>query len=107
MKAKVFAYIWEYIVKEDYLLEFKKIYGLEGDWVKLFRKADGYIKTDLHQDALNTSRFLTIDYWETKESRDNFREQYLKEFELLDQHCENFTEQEKFVGDFNLCTNRL
>lgn len=100
MTNKVFVYIWEYKVKEEYILEFEKVYGPEGDWIKLFKKSKGYIATDLHQDISNTHRFLTVDTWNTKEDRDNFRNRYSKEFELLDEHCESFTEKEKLIGEF-------
>ncbi len=88
------------------LWNFEKIYWPDGDWAQLFRKAKGYIATDLHQDISNTSRFITVDLWNTKEDRDNFRKKYSKEFELLDEHCESFTEQEKLIGDFDTVVNR-
>jgi len=74
--------------KEEHLEEFKRIYGPAGNWVQLFRKANGYIATDLHQDISYSKRFITVDFWNTKESRDNFRNRFSKEFELLDEHCE-------------------
>ena len=106
MTKKVFAYIWEYIVKEDHIAEFKRIYEPEGDWVQLFRKGDGYIATDFHQDKSNPKRFLTVDFWITKDYRDNFRKQFSEEFRVLDEHCESFTEQEELVGDFESYINR-
>lgn len=105
MTKEVFVYIWEYIVKEEHLEEFKRIYGLAGNWVQLFRRADGYIATNLHQDISDPKRFITVDFWNTKEDRNNFRKQFSKEFELLDQHCESFTEREKLMGDFNSYIN--
>ncbi len=94
---KVFVYIWEYIVKDKYQAKFEKIYGPDGDWVQLFGKAQGYITTDLHQDISNKKRFITVDFWNTKEDRDNFRMKYSEEFELLDEHCETFTNKEKLI----------
>ncbi len=101
MSKKVFAYIWEYIVKEECLEEFKRTYGPEGDWVRLFRRADGYIATNLHQDISDPKRFVTIDFWHTKEDRDDFRNKFSKEFEDLDEYCESLTIQEKLIGDFD------
>ena len=107
MTKKVFVYIWEYIVKEKHLEEFKRIYGPTGDWAQLFRKANGYIATDLHQDISDPKRFMTVDFWNTKDDRDNFRNQFPKEFKALDDHCESFTKQEKLIGDFNSYINRF
>lgn len=87
------------------LSKFEKIYGPEGDWVQLFKKAKGYIATDLHQDISNANRFITIDSWNTKEDRDDFRKKYSKEFELLDKHCDGFTVREKLIGDFDSIMN--
>lgn len=107
MTKKVFAYIWEYIVKENHLGEFKRIYEPEGDWAQLFRKADGYLATDLHQDKSNPNKFVTVDFWKTKGDRDNFRNQFSEEFKALDEHCERFTEREELIGDFDSFTIRL
>lgn len=101
MAETVFAYIWEYAVKENYRAEFEKIYGPEGDWVKLFRKAEGYIATDLHQDMSNPDRFITVDFWKTKEDRDKFRALFSEEFNTIDDRGENFTEDEKSLGEFD------
>ena len=103
MSKRIFVYIWEYQVKEEFLSEFETLYGPDGDWVRLFKKANGYVSTDFYQDISNTNRFITVDSWNTKEDRDNFRAKFSKEFELLDEYCERFTEEEKLIGDFNCC----
>jgi heme-degrading monooxygenase HmoA len=102
MTKKNFVYMWEYLVKENFLEDFIHHYGPEGDWVQLFRKAGGYIKTDLHQDCTNPKRFMTVDFWESKNDRDNFRKEFSTEFAELDQRCEQFTETEKILGDFDM-----
>lgn len=101
MTKKVFVYIWEYLVKEEHLEEFKRIYSPVGAWTELFKKADGYIATDLHQGISDPKRFMTVDFWNTKDDRDNFRSQFSKEFKVLDKHCESFTKREQLIGDFN------
>jgi quinol monooxygenase YgiN len=106
MTGKVFVYIWEFFVKEGCRSEFKKYYGPEGDWVLLFRKAKGYISTDLHQDISNVHRFITVDSWNSKEDRDNFQKEYSNEFELLDKQCERFTEHEHLIGNFESFVGR-
>ena len=47
----LFAYVWEYRVHDDELERFQKVYGPGGDWVQLFKKAEGYVRTDLFRDA--------------------------------------------------------
>jgi len=101
-KAAKFAYVWEYLVKDDCLTQFRLMYGPQGNWVQLFSQADGYVRTELHADINNPNRFLTIDYWTSKEARDQFRQQFAAEFAALDKTCEQFTVAERFVGDFEL-----
>ena len=102
-----FAYIWEYIVKKDQRTEFKKNYGPEGTWVQLFRKAEVYLSTDLHQDSSNPNRFITVDFWKSRKDRDQFRNQFADEFNALDEICENYTDKERLLGDFDCSSSRF
>lgn len=97
-----FAYLWEYIVKTDYLIQFHQAYGQDGDWVQLFSQSDGYVRTELLHDIDNPNRFLTVDYWVSKEARDQFRIQFAGKFVTLDEACEAFTNEERFLGDFEV-----
>jgi len=97
-----FAYIWEYVVKNDYLERFRSMYGPQGEWVQLFSHAEGYVRTELLRDIDNPDRFFTIDYWVSREALDRFREQYAREFAALDEACKALTVEERFVGDFDL-----
>src|SRR5690606_41899478 len=63
--------------------------------------------TELHQDRANPMRYLTIDYWRSRQDRDAFKSTFAQEFQRLDALCESFTVQEKFLGDFDCFTNRL
>ena len=101
-KTAKFAYIWEYEVRDERLLEFSQIYGPQGQWVQLFSQSSGYVRTELHRDIDKPNRFLTIDYWLSQAVRDQFREQYASEFVALDERCEALTVAERFVGDFEL-----
>ena len=105
MAANMFAYIWEYKVIENHVKEFRRIYGPDGEWVHLFRKAEGYIATELHQDVAIPSRFVSVDFWRSKLDRDRFRDEYAAEFKTLDERYEYLTKQEKFLGDFYTYSN--
>ena len=95
-----FLYIWEYLVKENSVREFRHIYGPNGDWIQLFSRADGFVQTRLYHDVNNPNRFVTIDFWASKEARDRFRKDFAAEFAKLDARCESFTTEERFFGDF-------
>lgn len=102
---KVFVYIWEYLVKEEKKSEFERIYSPDGEWAQLFNKSIGYLGTELHKDNSNNQRYLTVDYWISQKARNNFRERFTEEFEKLDKQCEQLTEKEIFLGDFECFRN--
>jgi len=97
-----FAYLWEYTVPTQHQEQFCLIYGPQGKWVQLFSQSQGYVRTELHRDAHNPNRFLTIDYWVSREARDQFREQFASQFTALDHACEALTVEERFIGDFEI-----
>ena len=105
-KNREFVYVWEYRVRPDRIEEFLKAYGPEGDWVRLFRKAGGHLSTDLLESSEDPLRFLTVDRWESKDARDEFRDAFDAEFTELDARCEGFTEEENFLGDFEAVRER-
>ena len=90
-----YAYIWEYAVRPECVGAFEEAYGPEGHWVELFRRATGYLRTELHRDVQVAHRYVTIDYWESMEAWQAFRTEYSTEFEALDVRCEAFTTEER------------
>ena len=98
---EIFVYVWEYVVKREAKSDFERVYGPDGDWVRLFEKSEGYRGTLLCHDNDNELRYLTVDYWVSKNDRDLFRRQHAKEFEALDRRCEHLTETEHHLGDFS------
>lgn len=95
-----YVIVWEFLAAPGKLTEFKRTYGPEGDWVRLFRRAPGYLHSELHQDQANPQRFITIDYWESEEASQGFRQKFLHEYEDLDVHCEQYTVKEREIGRF-------
>lgn len=96
-----FAYIWQYEVDPQFEAEFLGAYGVNGEWVKLFSRDSAYLGTKLLRDSGCEGRYATIDWWRSKRDRDLFRERYSVEFNELDERCEKFTLDERFVGDFS------
>ena len=100
-----YMYIWEYVVTPNRIPDFQRVYGSDGDWVRLFRSAPGYLRTELYHDCRNTNRFLTIDHWESPSSWESFRSRCATEFEQLDARCAELTQQETEIGRFESVTN--
>ena len=95
-----FITIWQYKVKPEKKTEFEKLYGRDGDWVKLFKKNPDYIKTELINDINNNDLYLTLDYWKSKKAYFNFKEKSKNEFSEIDKKGEKLTLNEKHIGEF-------
>ncbi len=95
-----FVYIWEYRVQPSSEATFREFYGPDGAWVQLFRRAEGYIGTELYQDRSQRDRFVTVDQWQSEEAFRSFRTRFAGEFEQLDEQCEALTESETPLGKF-------
>ncbi len=102
MASAKFAYIWQYFVEDSHRDEFLEAYGPNGNWVQLFSRDPSYVETRLLHDADDDGRYVTIDYWVSRNARDSFREKYSREFSILDEKCEQLTTKEEFLGDFVL-----
>ena len=100
MRNPRYTYVWEYRVHANVAREFLAAYGPEGSWAQLFRKAPGYIGTQLLQDVQERDRYLTVDHWETEAAFLAFRERHAQEFEALDRSCQAFTRHEVELGRF-------
>jgi heme-degrading monooxygenase HmoA len=94
-----FTYIWQYTIEPERRSAFLAAYKPGGEWTELFARDPSYIETKLLQDLDDSDRYITVDIWKSKASRDAFRERYSSEFEALDRKCEAFTKQESFLGD--------
>lgn len=96
-----YMYAWEYQVRADRLTEFILAYRSNGEWVALFRRAKGYIGTELYRDREDPFRFVTIDRWVSVEAWQTFRAEFSEEFERLDARCEEYTDAETMIGTFS------
>ena len=100
-----YVYVWAFQVKPDCQGQFEKTYGPTGEWVRLFQKATGYLRTELLRDRSTPGRYLTIDYWESEVSHRQFRQEFDGNFRALDKQCEDLTESEELVGHFALLSS--
>lgn len=94
--------VWEFHVRSGCEDQFEIVYGPDGDWVQLFRKAEGFIRTELNHDLNNSRRYLTFDYWSSLQAYENFRQYYREQYTVIDQRCEGLTEREVALGSFEI-----
>jgi heme-degrading monooxygenase HmoA len=95
-----YVIVWEFKVSQARDKEFVQKYGPEGAWARFFRGSASYIRTELVRDVAADFRYLTLDYWQSEEEFDGFREQNLAEYERLDKEFEGLTESGRRLGAF-------
>jgi heme-degrading monooxygenase HmoA len=92
--------VWEFRVRPGKRREFERVYGSDGVWAKLFRRGEGYIRTDLIRDLKTTRRYLTLDFWTSRAAYARFKEENRAEYRAIDGRCASLTESEVKVGEF-------
>jgi len=97
MPSEGLTIVWRFAVKAGKEEEFERIYGPNGDWAVLFRKAAGYGGTELHKSREIARTYVVIDRWKSHEVKDRFNDEY----HTLDVRCEALTEKEEHMGDFS------
>ena len=100
--ARGFVIAWEFLLKHGEEEKFLAGYGPEGKWVQLFRKAPGFVRTELARSEYDAHKFVTVDVWETRAAYEAFRKKFEAEYDLLDDELRGCTVNEERVGSFYL-----
>lgn len=85
---------WDFLPAPNRESEFVDAYGPNGEWVALFRKANGYVGTELIALSEKPGWFRTIDRWRSEQVYFEFRRRYADEYSRLDALCESLTANE-------------
>ena len=93
----VFRIEWEFAVRPGCEARFEQIYGPEGDWARLFRLGEGFMRTELHR-AQQVRRYRTVDFWRSRDAYEHFRKRYEAEYHALDEVCAGLTESEAKIS---------
>ena len=91
----MFTAVWKFVVRDEATAEFERHYGAEGPWTLLFRKAHGYLGTELYRSVANAGEYVTVDRWIDEAAYRAFRDGYAAEYEAIDAQCEGLTELEE------------
>jgi len=95
--SSVFRIEWEFAVKPGCEERFEQIYGPAGDWARLFRRGEGYLRTELHR-GQQARRYRTVDFWRSRGAYEDFRKQHEMEYHTLDEVCAALTESEAEIS---------
>ena len=93
--------IWQYVVNERHEVEFLSSYGSDGEWVKLFKKSEEYIKTDLLKKIGTNHTYITIDQWTSSKAYDTFLKKYELQYLTMDKAGDKWTIKETFIGRYD------
>ena len=100
LPGRVFVTAWAFQVPAEHQREFERAYGSSGDWVRLFRTADGYIRTELHRDPKSPDAYITLDFWRSREQYDGFKQRARSAYQEIDAKCERLTQGERLLAEF-------
>ncbi len=93
----MFIIIWRYSVAADCEGDFLSGYGVNGEWSRLFSRADGYLGTELVE-CNEPDTYMTIDRWHHEADFDGFTAAAHKEYEELDLRLAALTTSEELIG---------
>lgn len=96
----MYSIIWQYQVSPENIEKFEQHYSANGSWAVLFKKATGYLGTELLRDENVPNRFITIDRWESKKSHEAFMTEWGDEYGKMDKRCEGLATVETLLGKF-------
>jgi heme-degrading monooxygenase HmoA len=97
----MYAYVWEFDVDAAERERFERLYGPDGPWVALFRRADGYLGTELLRDRDLAGRYLTIDRWRDADAWSAFSARFGAEYAALDRECDGLASSERALGYYD------
>ena len=96
----MFLALWEFEVKPGCEERFQSVYGGDGEWVQLFRGDPSFIQTRLLKDPRAENKFVTVDFWTSREAYESFKKLNHEVYAEIDQRCESLTESERCLGNF-------
>lgn len=98
----MFVILWEFRTREKSRAAFLRAYGNQGQWVRLFRKAPGYLGTRLLADPDDHLNFFTLDCWQSAAAFCLAKQRFQAEYRALDAVCERLTRHERRIGSFRI-----
>src|SRR5947209_19659689 len=73
--------------------------GSNSEWVRLFEQSKDFMSTELIVDADSTGRYMTLDFWTSRQAYEQCRHQHTAEYKQIDAQCGQLTVSETEIGD--------
>ena len=91
---EVFVRVWRFVVKPEHTEAFVRFNGPDGDWGRLFARAEGYLGTTLEADPTAPRVFRTRDRWRSQADFAAFLERFAADYRTLDEASSGWTLEE-------------
>jgi heme-degrading monooxygenase HmoA len=95
-----YVVVWEFRAAAGAEARFEDAYGPCGTWARLFATGEGFVATELNRDLKDPARYITLDFWESKDAYDAFQARHAAEYAAIDRECEALTAEENALGAF-------
>ena len=96
----MFLILWEFEVKQGEEEAFEKVHGPEGPWVRLFQSDPNYLQTQLLKDPSRSRIYFTLDFWNSQDDYNHFKQTNQAAYTKVDNATENLTIRERNLGCF-------
>lgn len=94
----MYVIVWTYDVTPGAAPDFVEVYGPEGAWAQLFRRAPGFHSVELFRDG--DGRYLTLDRWTTEAAFEAFQAAHGEAYRALDVELAGLTLGQTRIGGF-------
>ena len=98
----MYVIVWEFEIHQEHRELFLDCYSSTGTWARLFRRAPGYIGTELLTCTESPDHYITIDRWREMDSYLHFQQEFGESYRLLDRQLEGCTTSERKIGTFTV-----
>lgn len=96
----MYVIVWQFDIRADTAVEFERAYGIDGAWVRLFRRSAGYLGSSLLRDVGVASRYFTLDRWTSRRAYEAFQREHDVDYKDMDASLERLAVGEECLGTF-------
>jgi heme-degrading monooxygenase HmoA len=90
--------LWTYEVAPEHETAFAAAYGADGDWARLFGRAEGFVGVELYRHG---PLFLSIDRWLSRLAFEAFQERFAADYASLDAKLAPLSQNQRRLGAFD------
>jgi heme-degrading monooxygenase HmoA len=87
--------VWSYQARPECIAQFAAAYANDGAWALLFSGGAGYRGTCLYRDTADSTRFVTLDEWDSQADWQAFLSKCGDDYGALDAALEHMTAWER------------